>query len=534
MSSSRIFRSGCAALVPILLVALTLGFTWPIGTAAAQTELKVAVSTFTGEKVDPINGGFGMHVYTAPIYDYLVTMSRDRKPSPGIAESWSVSADAKSYTFNIRQGMKWHNGDDVTAEDVANHFKRLEKGTGAFGGVFKKNIASTEVVDSHTIIVHLKNPWPDFIDFLGPGDTSVAAITPKKYIDEVGEEGFRKNPVGSGPWKLIERKTGSYFLYEAVSDHPYRPKPGFDRMRIMLVPEESTRIAMLKRGEAHLADIGFDSAKEIEASGNQVLEIPNSVLVFISFIGTWEERAKTLNVPAQWDNKNVRKALAMAIDREELLEFMALGKGRLASGFPAFPDGLGWDADWDRNNQTPYDPAMAKKLLADSGYPDGFKLRFYTLPISGAQWLPKMAQIVSDYWKKVGIDVELISTEWGAFGPIVYSRPDADLGAVYTFRTTQSSFPIGRMTNYVSGRGKAVVANVPWDDDHAMVAQETDMAKREQMFKDLMHRLKDTYTLIPIMYVNALFGASKGVTNWVPYNGWPSPGLSYEYFKPAG
>jgi peptide/nickel transport system substrate-binding protein len=532
MSRSRNFRRGCAGLVPILLVALTLGFAWPAGTAAAQTELRVAVSTFTGEKVDPINGGFGMHQYQAPMYDYLVTMSRDRKPSPGIAESWSISPDGKTYTFNIRKGMKWHNGDPLTAEDVANHFDRMERGTGAFVGPFRTNIASTEVVGPYKIIFHLKNPWPDFIDFLGPGDTSVAAITPKKYTDEVGDEGFRKNPIGSGPWKLIEHKTGSYFLYEAVSGHPYRPTPGFDRLRVILVPEESTRVAMLKRGEAHLADIGFDSAKEILASGNQVLDVPNSIVVFVSFLGTWEERAKTLNRATAI--RNVRKALATAIDREELLEFMALGKGRLTPVFPAFPEGFGWDEAWARNNQTPYDPKEAKRLLAEAGYPDGFKIRFYTLPLAGAQWLPKMAQVLADYWKKIGVETELVSTEWGAFGPVAYGRPDEALGAAYTFRVTQSSFPIGRMTNYVSARGKALLANVPWDDDHAAVAQQTDMAKREKMFQDFMLRLKDTYTLIPVMYVNALFGASKDVTNWVPYNGWPSAGLSYEYFKPAG
>ena len=86
----------------------------------------------------------------------------------------------------------------------------------------------------------------------------------------------------------------------------------------------------------------------------------------------------------------------------------------------------------------------------------------------------------------------------------------------------------------MSANGKKLVANVPWDDKYAALAQQTDMAKREKMFQDLMYSLKDTYTLIPVMYVNALFGVSKDITNWVPYNGWPSAGLSYEYFKPAG
>ena len=85
----------------------------------------------------------------------------------------------------------------------------------------------------------------------------------------------------------------------------------------------------------------------------------------------------------------------------------------------------------------------------------------------------------------------------------------------------------------MSANGKKLVANVPWDDKYAAVAQQTDMVKRRRCSRTSWYSLKDTYTLIPVMYVNALFGASKNVTNWVPYSGWPSAGLSYEYFKPA-
>ena len=169
---------------------------------------------------------------------------------------------------------------------------------------------------------------------------------------------------------MIEHKTGSYFLYEAVSGHPYRPTPGFDRLRVILVPEESTRVAMLKRGEVDLADIGFDSAKEILASGNQVLDVPNSIVVFVSFLGTWEERAKTLNRATAI--RNVRKALATAIDRENCLSswpWQGPANPRISRRSRRVSAGM------KRGQETTRHPMIPRKLSAArrGGYPDGSK-----------------------------------------------------------------------------------------------------------------------------------------------------------------
>jgi ABC-type transport system substrate-binding protein len=119
------------------------------GRAPAPRELKVAVADFTGEKPDPIHGGFGMMTYQNPVFDYLVTMGPDRKPTPGLAQSWDISRDGRTYTFTLRRGVKWHTGDDFTAEDVAFHFERLKKGTGAFFGVFSEFIEAVEVPEPY-------------------------------------------------------------------------------------------------------------------------------------------------------------------------------------------------------------------------------------------------------------------------------------------------------------------------------------------------------------------------------------------------
>jgi peptide/nickel transport system substrate-binding protein len=502
------------------------------GASAQSTELRVAVSDFTGERVDPREGGFGMLIYHAPMFDYLVTMDTNRKRVPGVAESWSVSDDGTVYTFQIRNGMKFHNGDDVTAEDVKFSIERLKGGAGSFVGPIYDSIQEMHIADPRRLVIKLKRPFPDFLDFLGPGDTSVGAIVPKKYIEKVGDDGFIRSPIGSGPWKLVEHKPGSYFLYDAFRNHPYRASPGFDRLRISLVPEESTRVAMLQRGEADIIDLGVDSIKTVEQSGNTVLDVPDSVLVTIGFIGTWEERASQQKVPTRLENTSVRRALSLAINRRELLDFLIAGRGKLAERFPAFPGGFGFNPKW-ADAAMPYDPIQAKTILEQSGYRDGFSIRLYTLPLSGAPWAPKLAQVVADYWGEIGVKTEVVTTEWGAFGPIVYNRPDQALGSAYTWRVTNSSFPIGRMENYVEANGKALIALMPWDSDYSKLAAETDPKKREQMFDEMMDRLHETYAVIPIFYVDALYGAGKRITNWVPYHGWPSIGLSYEYFRPA-
>lgn len=514
----------------LLTAIAALAVSGGIATANAQ-ELKAAFASFGGELVDPIHGGLASQIYQWPLFDYLVTFDAKMQFAPGLATGWTVSPDGKVYTFKLRNDVKWHTGDAFTADDVLYHFKRLEKGTAPYAGPLLQVISSITAPDAHTVVFTLKQAFPDFIAHLSPGNTTLGAITPSAYIQKVGEAEFQNKLVGTGPWKLVERQKGNYFLFERV-DHPYRPKSGYQRLRVLNIPEESTRLAMIQRGEADLIDIGPDSVAKVKAAAGQVFEVPASVVPVIGFVGPWEDRAKTMNLPTRLENTKVRQALSMAIDRQELVEFLMQGYGRPAVAFPTFPGALGYDEAWQKANAVTFDPAGAKKLLAEAGYPNGFNLKFYTTSLGGAPWLPQMVQVIAGYWKKVGVNAEIIVSEVGALLPVLYTRPDVALGAAYTYRTTKSVFPVGTLQNYVTAEGKSQLAMANWDADFQKVIDETDPAKREAMFKAFVHRLKESYLAIPVFYASALFAGGKNVSNWSAVDGWPTAAFAYDHVKP--
>ena len=154
--------------------------------------------------------------------------------------------------------------------------------------------------------------------------------------------------------------------------------------------------------------------------------------------------------------------------------------------------------------------------------------------VGGAPWLPRMAEAIAGYWRTIGVQLELVVTDAGALLPVIYARPDDALGAAYTYRTTKSVFPVGVSQNYLVAQGSSQLAVMNWDEAYGAVERETDPARREALFRDLAHRLQQSYAMIPVIYASALFAGSRGVTNWTPVEGWPSPAIGFDTLRPAG
>src|SRR5262245_45026338 len=234
-----------------LIIALTLLVALTLAPAhvAAQSQMTWAVHVSLAPTwFDPAehSGIITIMMVLYAVHDAMVKPMPGNNMAPSLAESWSVSKDGLSYEFVVRKGVVFHNGDPLTAEDVKFSFERYR---GAAAKLLKDRVAAVEVVDSHRVRFRLKEPWPDFMTFYGTPATGAGWIVPKKYIEKVGDEGFKKAPIGAGPYKLTSVNPGIELVWDA-HDKYWRKAPAVKRLVWKIVTEDTTRLAMLKRGEA--------------------------------------------------------------------------------------------------------------------------------------------------------------------------------------------------------------------------------------------------------------------------------------------
>src|SRR5438093_13078875 len=169
--------------------------------------------------------------------------------TPCLAESWSVSSDGVGYEFVLRQGARFHNGDPVTAEDVKFSFERYRGGAVK---LLKDKVKEVQVVDARRVRFLLKEPWPDFMTFYGTTAAGAGWIVPRKYVESVGEDGFKKAPIAAGPYRFVSFTPGVELVLEAFDGY-WRKAPSVKRLVFRSVPDETTRAAALKRGEVDVA-----------------------------------------------------------------------------------------------------------------------------------------------------------------------------------------------------------------------------------------------------------------------------------------
>jgi peptide/nickel transport system substrate-binding protein len=203
------------------------------------------------------------------LHDAMVKPMPGKTQTPCLAESWTGSPDGLSYDFVLRKGVKFHNGEPVTAEDVKFSFERYH---GAAHQLMKDNVAAIEIPDPQRVRFKLKKPWPDFITFYSTASGS-GWIVPKKYVEQVGDESFKKAPIGAGPYKFVSFTPGVELVLEAFDDY-WRKPPNVKRLVMKVIPDEATRLAALKRGEKSTSPIR--SAASLPRSSAARLASPSS------------------------------------------------------------------------------------------------------------------------------------------------------------------------------------------------------------------------------------------------------------------
>src|SRR6266496_1685233 len=386
----------------ILAWAMALGGPGP---AAAQTkpegEMRFALYvTVTPALLDPgeaVLGNLTPFWMLYALHDALV------KPMPGeplassLAESWSASEDGRVYEFTLRKGVKFHNGDPVTTEDVKFSFERYR---GTSRDMMKDRVAEVEIPDPQHVRFNLKEPWPDFLTFYGSA-TGAGWIVPKKYVEKVGDDGYKKAPIGAGPYKFSSFTAGVELVFEAF-DQYWRKIPSVKRLVFKVIPDETTRLAALKGGEIDLVySIRGELAEELQRTPGLTLKpvFPPGTQ-FLYFPEQWDPKSP-------WHDERVRRAASLAIDRKTINQALTLGYSKLGGNvFVADMFEFYWQPP-----APAYDPAKAKQLLAEAGYPNGFDAGAYYCDSSYAN----LGEAVLNNLALVGIRVTLRPIERAAF-----------------------------------------------------------------------------------------------------------------------
>ena len=202
------------------------------------------------------------------MFDYLVGTTPDGQPSTsgGIATKWENSPDYKRWTFHLRKGVKFHNGDDLTSEDVKFSLQRAigKRSTTGYAGPLRTLIQDIETPAPDRVVIVTKEPTLIIPTYLSRSLSTEGMVLPKKYIEANGDDAFARKPVGSGPFKFVEQVTGSHIKMTAVDNHWRIGTPKYKNVTFRLVPEETTRIALLRRGEVDVADVSRERVKELE------------------------------------------------------------------------------------------------------------------------------------------------------------------------------------------------------------------------------------------------------------------------------
>jgi peptide/nickel transport system substrate-binding protein len=471
-----------------------------------------AVETLAAQTLDPIlEARPGNAVYQAAMYDSLVGFDLAKGGTgPGVAESWKLSDDGLSWTFKIRPGQKWHNGDPVTAHDVKFSLERFMSpaSLAAAAATLRRSIKSIEVTDDLTVVVHTHKPQIGLPASLSRAVAPEGSVMPKKYIEKVGVEEFRKKPIGSGPWKFVRSVPGDRLEFEAV-DHPHwRGRPKFKYLHILLIPEEATRVAMVRTGEAAIASISPDSIRGAERGGLRVVSVPATMQAVFQFWGTWRPEMKDSPLA----KKRVRQALSLAIDRKQVIEHVMSGKANMPRPYSTFgyTENLSVDRwkKWSDENFR-YDPELAKKILAEEGYPNGFELKFANTALPGTQFMVAVGTAIADMWQKIGIKVTTKHYEWGAFPPLVRSKEQAQLtGWASMYRTVGRPVAFWRYNAAFNPESGERLFGDPKDCDDACtkfvelyrgVINERDEKKRTELNDAMIGHIANSWLSIPVI-----------------------------------
>jgi len=419
------------------------------------------------------------------LHDAMVKPLPGNPLAPSLAESWTLSADGLAYEFVLRNGARFHNGDPVTAEDVKFSFERYR---GAASKTFKERVAAVETAGATRVRFRLKEPWPDFLTFYSSA-TGAGWIVPKKYLEKVGDEGFKKAPIGAGPYRFVSFNPGVELVLEAV-DQYWRKAPQVKRLVFRTIPDPSTRFAALKRGEI---DISYWMTASL---GEELRRTPGLTLkpslannsYWVYFVDQWDPKSP-------WHDRRVRLAANYAIDRQAINQAETLGYSKMSYSLIPSHFEFFWQPP-----VIPFDRARAKQLLAEAGYPNGFDAGDFTCDAVHAG----IAEPVANDLQAAGFRLKLRPLERASYnkGQVEKAFKNLVLSASAAFGNAPT-----RLEAFVVAGGAYVYGSYPDIDGlFREQATELDRKRREATLHRIQQLVYDKAMFAPIWQLAAMGG----------------------------
>ena len=444
---------------------------------------------------------------------------------PMLAEGWDISADAQTWTFHIRKGVQFHKGfGEMTVEDVVFSHRQIADSdkharSANAAKMFFAEDGNQTTPDNYTWVVDMGQPFSEvpIYELIGTPRAVGAWMVSKKQWDEEGEEEANFNTAATGPWEIDEAKTGEFWRMKAVEDH-WRITPDFAELVFHEIPEESARVAGFKTGNLDTFVMALDSIPEVESVKDATLmQVPNAVQAGLNFYGQtympardgdtgkpnvqgemwpnynpdlpWVSSNSDITSPEWATARTVRLAMSIAIDREAIVKNMLQGFGRPIT----LKDWMGFEDRLPSPEEAwPYDPARAKILLAEAGYPDGFKATL-TTAIRGAPSEVESCEAVAQYWDAIGIDVNFQRVPYGTYRPTAVARTYEGMSC---HNVGPRLSPIQGMASFLNS------GNFSWGSEHPITEELIPLAQKSVMAADRI-KYEDQ---IAEFYLDEVFG----------------------------
>ena len=452
----------------------------PTQQAAPAGTLRVASADFGNESMDPI---VIVAQWGGALYDLLLVFDAQGNVVGNVAEKYDLSPDGLTWTFNIRKGIKFHNGDPLTAADVVFSIQRFgsKESTNPWSPYLLKNNESITAADDSTVIFKAQKPeWPLKIPF------ATTPILPKNYFEKVGQDGFRAAPIGSGPYKFAKWVPKTSMDLEANTEYWGAAKPQWAHITETLVPEEATRVALLERGDVDMiGNLSFDRLTELKDKGFRLQEVGLPTLANISFPGTFMTKGPTSDI-------RVRQAMSYAINRQEICDTFYKGQAK-PGGFWFFSEKTwGFDSSFKADA---YDLNKAKQLLQDAGYPGKFNPQSITLYTTAVA--ADLMQILQGYWQAVGMNVDVQVVDTPVYQGLIFVRAkdptEKQVGAVWPWVNVGAPNNVYHSANMFTSTGVHTTSNdTKADAMYQAAITELDDTKAKKLWQDLMHYGYDT------------------------------------------